>query len=220
MNKIVLFLFLMSSGIYFSQVNIDEIKKNVTEDSKKYYYDYLEIFKTNPRSLNQEQLNYIYYGNNYVDYGYNRSEFNKELHKITNFTNRQISYKKITDLIESGKRLYQQNPIDKKLIQDLYLLYAKIGKTQEKELYFSQYELLCTTIKNSGTGKLDSSPIIVTNFSDKFYAVENLSGIFSPGIDFKTKILPDGSWLDIFKNGMNLFFVKTVNHKDMLKDEK
>lgn len=219
MKKILVLLLLVHSVLFFSQVNIEEIKKNVTEDPKRYYYDYLEIFKTNPKTLTQDQLNYIYYGNNYVDYGYKRIEFNKELSSITKFTNRQISYKKISDLLEKANILYQKNCLNKDLLQYIYLLNSKIGKEKEAELYFAQYELLHETIKKSGTGKLDNSPIIVTNFSDKFYALEHYSGIYRKGISFETKVLPDGSWLDIFKNRMSLFFIKTVHHKNMFKDD-
>ena len=38
------FIFLCLHSIVFSQVNIEEIKKNVTENPQKYYYEYLEIF--------------------------------------------------------------------------------------------------------------------------------------------------------------------------------
>ncbi|SIQ13237.1 protein of unknown function [Chryseobacterium sp. RU37D] len=220
MKKSIVLLVFMISGLYFSQVNIEEIKKNVTENPQKYYYEYLKIFKTNPKTLSQDQLNYIYYGNNYVNYGYKRSEFNDELNEITKFSNRKISSKKVSDLLDKAKILYEKNPLNKELIQDLSILYSKTGNIKESELYTSRYELLYETIKNSGTGKLDNSPIIVTSFSDKFYAVEHFSGIFSRGIEFSTKVLPDGSWLDVFKNGTHLFFVKTVHHKDMYRDDK
>jgi len=72
---------------------------------------------------------------------------------------------------------------------------------------------------NSGTGKLDVSPILVANFSDQMLALEN-SKVFTRGITFTTKVLPDGSWLNIYKNGQDLFFVKTIHHKDLYKDDK
>ncbi len=126
MKKLHLLFFLIYFGIYFSQVNIDEIKKNVTENPRKYYYDNLEIFKTNPKLLNQEQLNYIYYGNNYVDYGFKRSEFNDILSEVTNFSNRNISFKKASQVLEKAKMLYEKNPLSKELLLDLQKLYYKI----------------------------------------------------------------------------------------------
>lgn len=87
------FIFLCLHSIVFSQVNIEEIKKNVTENPQKYYYEYLEIFKTAPETLSQEQLNYIYYGNNYVDYGYDRLTFNQKSGKISKFAHNRISKK-------------------------------------------------------------------------------------------------------------------------------
>jgi len=219
MKKILSFLLLIIYGISFCQINVEEIKKNVTENPQKYYYDNLEIFKTNPKSLSSEQLNYVYYGNNYVDYGFNRLEFNKKLDEITKFSKRNISIKKANEILEKALILYSKNPLNKELLEDLQLLYSKIGDESKSDLYSSQSYVLYQTIKNSGTGKLDVSPIVVTNFSDQLFAVENYSGIFSRGIDFDTTVLPDGSWLNIFKNGTHLFFVKTIHHKDFYKDD-
>ncbi|HAI80838.1 MAG TPA: hypothetical protein DCL65_07385, partial [Chryseobacterium sp.] len=75
----VLMIFCVS--VVFGQVNIDEIKKNVTENPQKFYYQNLETFRTNPSTLSDEELNYIYYGNNYVDYGFDRGDFNKKLNE-------------------------------------------------------------------------------------------------------------------------------------------
>ena len=55
------------------------------------------------------------------------------------------------------------------------------------------------TIEKSGNGKLDNSAIIVTSFQDLMLSVERFSIVFVPGLDFKEKVLPDGSWLYIFK---------------------
>lgn len=219
MKKLHLLFFLIYFGIYFSQVNIDEIKKNVTENPQKYYYDNLEIFKTNPKLLNQEQLNYIYYGNNYIDYGFKRSEFNDVLSEVTNFSNRNISFKKASQVLEKAKMLYEKNPLSKELLLDLQKLYYKIKEQDKGDFHFSQYHFLYETIMNSGTGKLDVSPIVVANFSDQMLALEN-SKVFTRGITFTTKVLPDGSWLNIYKNGQDLFFVKTIHHKDLYKDDK
>lgn len=217
--KKLLFLLLLSFSFCFSQVNIENIKADVTNDPKKFYYDNLEIFKTDPKSLNQEQLNYIYYGNNYVDYGFKRSEFNDILNEVTKFSNRNISFKKATEVLEKAKALYQKNPLNKELLLGLQKLYYKIKDENKGDFHFSQYQLLLETIKNSGTGKLDTSPVVVTNFSDQMAALET-SKVFARGITFTTKVLPDGSWLNIYKNGQDLFFVKTTHHKDLYKDDK
>jgi len=137
MKKLHLLFFLIYFGIYFSQVNIDEIKKNVAENPQKYYYDNLEIFKTNPKLLNQEQLNYIYYGNNYIDYGFKRSEFNDVLSEVTNFSNRNISFKKASQVLEKAKMLYEKNPLSKELLLDLQKLYYKIKEQDKGDFHFS-----------------------------------------------------------------------------------
>lgn len=219
MKKLVFLLLLLFFGFCFSQVNIEQIKNDVTNNPKKFYYDNLEIFKTDPKSLNQEQLNYIYYGNNYVDYGFKRSEFNEVLNEVTKFSNRKISFKKATQILEKAKILYQKNPLNKGLLLDLQKLYYIVKEQDKGDFHISQYQLLYETIQNSGTGKLDISPLVVTNFSDQMLALEN-SKVFARGITFKSTVLPDGSWLNIYKNGQDLFFVRTTHHKDLYKDDK
>ncbi|WP_312822403.1 DUF4919 domain-containing protein [Epilithonimonas sp.] len=210
---------LLIFNLVFCQINIDEIKKNVSENPQKYYYDNLEIYKTTPEKLTQEQLNYIYYGNNYVDYGYKRIEFNNQLNKVTNFCSKKLSKKLANKVLEDALSLYQQNPINKELIYDLINIYKTLGDNTKSDFHALQYKLLRETIQKSGTGKLEEFPIVVTNFSDERIALEDFSTVFKYGTDFKSKVLPDGSWLNIFRNGLDLFFVKTVHHKDRFKND-
>lgn len=219
MRKAFVLIFLLSVCFCFSQVNIEEIKENVTENPQKYYYDNLNIFKINPEKLTQDELDYIYYGRNYVDYGYVRKDFNEELDKVTKFARRKISAKLARDILPKATELYEINPTNKESLLNLVNIHDKLGNSEKSNLYSTQYQLLVQTIGKSGTGKLDNFPIVVTDFSDKFLALEKFSTIFNPGIDFKTKVLPDGSWLDIFKNGDELFFIRSINHKDMFKDD-
>lgn len=219
MKKLLFLLSLLFFGFCLSQVNIEQIKNDVTSDPKKFYYDNLEIFKTDPKSLNQEQLNYIYYGNNYVDYGFKRGEFMTSLNEVTNFSNRNISFKKASQVLEKAKILYQKNPLKKELLLDLQKLYYKVKERDKGDFHFSQYQRLYETMMNSGTGKLDISPLVVTNFSDQMVALER-STVFVRGVTFQSKVLTDGSWLNIYKNGQDLLFIRTTHHKDFFKDDK
>lgn len=219
MKKLLFLVLLLFFEFYLSQLNIDQIKNDVISDPKKFYYDNLEIFKTDPKSLNQEQLNYIYYGNNYVDYGFKRGEFMTDLSEVTEFSDRNISFKKATEVLEKAKILYQKNPLQKELLLDHQKLYYKIKEEDKGDFHFIQYQLLLKTINNSGTGKLDVSPLVVTNFSDQMVALES-SEVFVRGVTFQSKVLADGSWLNIYKYGQDLLFVRTTHHKDFLKDDK
>lgn len=211
----VLMIFCVS--VVFGQVNIDEIKKNVTENPQKFYYQNLETFRTNPSTLSDEKLNYIYYGNNYVDYGFDRGDFNKKLSEVSKFAGRKISKKLSAEVLNKALSLYQLNPLNKTLLNDLALLYGYSGDHEKRDFHLLQYQLLVETIGKSGTGLLEETPIVVTSFQDKFLALEQFSKVLASGISFKTKQLEDGSWLDIFKNGLDLYFIKTVHHKDMFK---
>ena len=91
MTKIFSIVFLFMFSFLLCQINLDEIKHNVTENPQKYYYDNLEIFKRNPENLSQEQLNFIYYGSNFVDYGFKRGEFNKNLAGVRKFARRKCN---------------------------------------------------------------------------------------------------------------------------------
>lgn len=211
----VLMIFCVS--VVFGQVNIDEIKKNVTENPQKFYYQNLETFRTNPSTLSDEELNYIYYGNNYVDYGFDRGDFNKKLSEVSKFAGRKLSKKLSGEVLTKALSLYQLNPLNKTLLKDLALLYGYSGDHEKRDFHLLQYQLLVETIGKRGTGLLEETTIVVTSFHDKFLALEQFSKVLASGISFKTKQLEDGSWLDIFKNGLDLYFIKTVHHKDMFK---
>ncbi|WP_155845778.1 hypothetical protein [Chryseobacterium gregarium] len=53
MKKIFVLLLVIHSLLFFSQINVEEIKKNVIENPQKYFYEYLEIFKKDPSKLTQ-----------------------------------------------------------------------------------------------------------------------------------------------------------------------
>ena len=219
MTKIFSIVFLFMFSFLLCQINLDEIKHNVTENPQKYYYDNLEIFKRNPENLSQEQLNFIYYGSNFVDYGFKRGEFNKNLAGVRKFAGRKTSKKLSQETLEKAHLLYNINPLNKELLQDLVLLTQRVGDEKNNDLHTLQRRLLIETIGNSGSGLLEENAIVVTNFADQFLALEQFSKVFAPGISFKSKVLPDGSWLNIYKNGIDLFFIKTIHHKDMFKDD-
>jgi hypothetical protein len=46
------------------------------------------------------------------------------------------------------------------------------------------------------------------------------SEVFVRGVTFQSKVLADGSWLNIYKYGQDLLFVRTTHHKDFFKDDK
>jgi len=218
MVKALCLLFSLTFGLCFSQVNIDEIKKNVAADPQKYYYDYLEIFKRSPERLEQEQLNYIYYGNNYVDYGYNENEFYQQLKEVQKFSGRTVSKKLAGIILEKALPLYEQNPLHKDLLLQLSSLYHILGDQEKGEKLSLSYQLLTETIRKSGTGKLDTSPIVVTSFSDHRLILQEQAFMYRP--DFNIKILPDGSWLTVVKSGLDLYFIKMLHYKDRFKDDK
>lgn len=202
MKRIFLFFMLLISAIHFAQVNVEEIKKNVIENPQKYYYENVMIFKTNPESMSQEQLNYVYYGFNYVDYGYKRSEYAEKNSRLSKIASRNVSKKVALQSLEDANYLYGKTPHSLNLLNNLVLIYSKAGDQKQSDLHAIQYQLISKTIEKSGNGLLEETPLLVTNFSDKFFALENFSKIFVPGITFKIKVLEDGSSLDIFKNGL------------------
>ena len=135
------FIFLCLHGIVFSQVNIEKIKKNVTENPQKYYYEYLEIFKTAPETISQEQLNYIYYGNNYVDYGYDKLTFNQKSGKISKFAHNRIS-KKFAE--KTGEKVYLQIYLHKNKANEPY---NELVISNETEIELAKLQLITSIQK-------------------------------------------------------------------------
>ena len=82
----------------------------------------------------------------------------------------KLSKKLSGEVLTKALSLYQLNPLNKTLLNDLALLYGYSGDHEKRDFHLLQYQLLVETIGKGGTGLLEETPIVVTSFHDKFLA--------------------------------------------------
>jgi hypothetical protein len=211
MKKILSFFLLIIFGLSFSQINVEEIKSNVTENPQKYYYDYLEIFKKDPSKLSQEEMNQLYYGSRFVDTGYSLSAYNKDYDEVWKPASKRIAKSKAQKILSKAENAYSKNPFEREILTALSNIYKAVGETAKSDICISQYKLIEETITKSGTGNSEDSPICVIRAGDVISQIDNLRG-YGMARDFKqdTKVLPDGSMLTKYEMGKKQIYVKLV----------
>ena len=210
MKKLLIFLLvLFSINCYFSQISIEEIKKNITENPQNYYYEYLEIFKKDPSKLSQEQMNQLYYGSRFVKSEYSTKDYNNDYDSIWKLIGDKISKNKAQKIVTLAEEKYLKNPLDKEILLKVAKIYSALGENAKSELCNNQYLTILNTIENSGDGKTENTPICVIRAGDMISLLKRVMGGFG---DFKQKDkdLPDGSLLTEYSVGENKIFVKLV----------
>ncbi|MCU7617642.1 DUF4919 domain-containing protein [Chryseobacterium sp. PBS4-4] len=211
MKKILSFFLLIIFGICFGQINVEEIKKNVTENPQKYFFDYLEIFKKDPSKLSQEEMNQLYYGSRFVDTGYSLSAYNKDYDEVWKLASKRIAKSKAQKILSKAENAYNKAPLNMEILSSMANIYDAIGETAKSDICISQYKLIEETITKSGSGNSEDSPICVIRAGDVISQIDNLRG-YGMARDFKQdiKTLPDGSMLTKYEMGKKQIYVKLV----------
>lgn len=211
MKKFIVFIILLlNSTLLFSQINVEEIKKNITENPQKYYYEYLEIFKKNPLKLSQEELNQLYYGSSFLKSEYSIRDFNRDYKEVWEIANKRLSKKKALKILEKAEKAYRKNPLDKKILISMVNIYDAIDEKAKAELCVLQNNTIIKIIEESGTGRNVNSPICVITAGDM---ISIAKPIMMAGRDFKQKNIKtdEGCILTEYSNGGTSLFVKCVD---------
>lgn len=209
MKTILTILSIFAFYFSFSQINVEEIKKNVNENPQKYYYEYLEIFKKEPSKLSQEQMNQLYYGSRFIKSEYSTKDYNNDYDAIWKLAGNRISKNKAQKIVSLAEEKYLKNPLDKEILLKTANIYSALGENAKSELRNNQYLAIVNTIENSGDGKTENTPICVIRAGDMISMLKRFMGGFG---DFKQKDkdLSDGSYLTEYSVGENKIFVKLV----------
>ncbi|QDP84464.1 DUF4919 domain-containing protein [Chryseobacterium sp. SNU WT5] len=210
-QTILILIFSVISTFSFAQINTELIKKNVTENPKENFYKLLEIFKSNPSELTQDQLNQLYYGSKFVKIDYTIGSYNSESGTFWKPAHRKLSKSKAEKIVKEAQLKYLKNPLNKNLLDDMVNIYSALNENQKADLCSKQKELIIQTIKKSGDGKSEETAICVLTAGEVLQQLEKLiqSGPRAQ-FDQKMKQLSDGSVLTIYKIGDREVFVKLV----------
>lgn len=210
MKKILILLYLVSSVLLFSQINVEEIKKNTTENPQKYFYSYLEIFMKDPVKLTREEMNQFYYGSRFIATEYSLSNYNKDYDEIWKIASRKgISKIKAQKIFAKAEAAYYKNPLNVEILASMVNIYNAIGEKEKAEICVLQNNMIIKTIDESGTGKIKDSPICVIAARDM---IAFAKPIMMRGSGFKQKDIKtdDNCILTEYSNGEVSLFVKCI----------
>ncbi|WP_139421123.1 DUF4919 domain-containing protein [Chryseobacterium mulctrae] len=210
MKKLLFLLLLLSFGFCFSQINVEEIKKNVTEDPQKYFYNYLNIFKEDPSKLTQAEMNQLYYGSRFLKTEYNMSDYNRDYDQVWKPASKKgISKSKAQKIIVKAETEYSKNPLSTEILASMVNIYNAIGDKTKAQLCILQNNTIIKTIDESGTGQNENSPICVITAGDM---INFAKPIMMMGRDFQQKDLQTDKdcMMTKYSNGANSLFVKCI----------
>lgn len=209
MKKILILLLFLNSVLFFSQINVAEITKNVTENPQKYFYGYLEVFMEDPSKLSQEEMNQFYYGSRFVKTEYSLSNYNKDYDEIWKIASRKgMSKVKAQKIFVKAEAAYYNNPLNMEILASMVNIYNAMGEKGKAEKCVLQNNRIIKTIDESGTGKIDF-PICVITAGDMLTFAKP---IMMKGRDFKQKDIKtdDSCILTEYSNGDVSLFVKCI----------
>ena len=105
---------------------------------------------------------------------------------------------------------YQKNPLNRYVLKEMINLYKAIGDNKKLDSIKIQIELTENTVKKSGDGKTELSPICVIYPADVLVQLERFSYVDRSKFEQKSKQLDDGSILTMYKMGNEVYYVKLV----------
>ena len=206
----LIIIFSIISNFTFGQINVDLIKKRVTENPQENFHSLMDIFRNNPSKLTQEELNQIYYGSKFVKNNYALKDYNHDYEEIWEKTTKKLSKDKAQKILMQAEEKYQKNPLNRYVLKEMINLYKAIGDNKKLDSIKIQIELTENTVKKSGDGKTELSPICVIYPADVLVQLERFSYVDRSKFEQKSKQLDDGSILTMYKMGNEVYYVKLV----------
>lgn len=146
-------LIIFLSHLSVAQINTELIKKNVTDNPQENFYLLLEIFKTNPTKLTQEQLNQLYYGSKFLKTNSSISDCNSDV-KFWKVAKKKLSRIKAEKIINEAETKYLRNPLIKSLLEDMINIYSAVDLREKINICNIQKTMIAKTIEIVEMGKL------------------------------------------------------------------
>ncbi len=178
MKKVLfLFLFFLSIVSFSQTLNLEEIKKNVTDTNSPYSYAKLvEEFQNQPSALKSDTLKskYLYYGKLYSGNYKRASDLKSKNLKFIKLTGEG----KYSEAVELGEELLKNDPVNLVTLVNMMACYENTQKNNEEKYQKvkTQMEILLSTIAHYGDGKTRETPFQVISMGDE-YALLNYFGI-------------------------------------------
>lgn len=208
---ISLFILVLVSFSSFGQINTELIKARVLEDPHENFYALLDLFKSDPNQLSQEQLNQLYYGSRFINIKYSIGNYNREHDKFWKKAKNKMSAGNAKKIVDQAEEKYSYNPLYKNLLNNMINIYSALNESNKAELCKRQKEVILQTIRKSGDGRSEKSAICVIAPIEVLQYIDTLMLTKPRGpLQQKMKHLPDGSVITTYAVADKQIVIKLV----------
>lgn len=169
MNKILFFFLILISVFGFSQkskIDLNKIKKEVTDSKSIYFYDKLVYkFQGLPKSIDSLEASHLYYGRNFIS--------KKIFTNDDAFKNLLDDFKleKLDETISKAKNLLATDPTNLDLLMVMLQCYDRQKDIKNFSHYYSQFQVLTRAMLDSGDGKSEKTAYLVNSVGDEYILI-------------------------------------------------
>lgn len=212
MKTFLLLIFSMVQQFALAQIDSEEIRKRINENPTNNYYSLLKTFKETPSHLNQEELNLIYYGSKLFNKSDSKAKFDEAFQRVFKKADVGMSKRNAEKVVADAEKIYHTSPMDMTVLTYIINIYKALNDEDKLNLAIKQQSLLLNTVKLSGDGLSEQSPICIINHADMFVLLNNLFGESNTRDDFTQnfKQLPQGDVLWNYNYGNKQLYIKLI----------
>ncbi len=159
---LLLLLPLCAPAQMISNIDMDAIKAATQSKSSDYYYPKLvkRMQKFDP-DLSGEDYKMLYYGHVYAD---TYSPYGMPENELVDL----FRENKFEEAVKVGKKLFEADPVNIRLIRYLSLSYKRLDQMEECERLIRHYRGLVKVIDESGLGMTIENAMVVTCAMDEY----------------------------------------------------
>ena len=167
-KTIFLLMSLFSATLLFAQVpDNDRIKAEIENPQSKFFYpDLMARYQLGDTTLTVEDYHYLYYGFAYSP-KYNPLEANElsDSALLVLQKNTPLTKEELQSLIVYANRELEFDPFSPRTLNLLTYVYGQLGDSENEFRNFFKMKMVINTIRMSGTGYKEESPMHVLYFN-------------------------------------------------------
>ncbi|MFI3333247.1 MAG: DUF4919 domain-containing protein [Rikenellaceae bacterium] len=161
MKKLLFLLLFLPLSLLAKVPNEDDITRQINDPESPYYYPNLFIRFNNGDSFTDEEFHYLYYGFAYSEL-YRPLEVNSKIDRVLLLASSidvdAPSEAALDEIVISATEALAQNPFSPTLWNLLAYSYGALGDKKREKMAFERFNLILSTIDNSGDGVKEKSP--------------------------------------------------------------
>ncbi len=161
MKKLLLLLLLLPTTLLAKVPVEDDIIDKINDPASGFYYPNLLLRFNTGSDFTAEEFHYLYYGYAYSEL-YKPLEVNDKIDRVlllaSSLDPQSPSLQTLDEIVISANEALVNNPFSPTLWNLLAYAYGALGDTTREKMSFDRFNLILSTIDNSGDGLKEKSP--------------------------------------------------------------